>query len=612
MKTIKHYIDKAKELRTTLANNLIDKRVDCSAVETYNTLVPKVETIVGEVKGVINLPNMSLYGCKLSEEEINDLLTHINLTAPGTDISYKFAYIPNLKKLRIADLGITTVSACTGYLTGTSLEELSLEGLTIQTYSVFSTYQSTSGGVATYATALPTTLKTLDLTNVIWDTTSFIITRCPAETIIGFDTIVFNKPLTTLKQALQYCTKLIDIDLSKMLISDTLTSINIEYMCASDAALTSITLPTTLPNKKSIAYCFNGCDSLSWEAISNALDWDNINLSANSFASAFNVSTPAVVGDKMYYDATNYSFKRYIPVLDFSHTGLTTFSRCFDYNHIGELILSNLTFKFTTRFYELLGSYQNYISGSYYIMPYALVEKLTIHDSNITCNTTYNSSSMSGSHVNINFAQTIDLKNVTFTHTSNTASNDFSELFRSIGCEELDLSGVKFIPTASCTSLRIYYLLRYCRKIKKLIGPDLSDITVPISACILTDYRTYLTYYDISKINLGTLSGGSTSYLDPLPAGLEFVSYGEDLGKGFTTTSASASTYSLTTLANCKILQKECVVDLFNKLYDLNVTYDVANGGTLVSQYVDLHADVLAQLTADEILIATNKGWIVK
>jgi hypothetical protein len=51
---------------------------------------------------------------------------------------------------------------------------------------------------------------------------------------------------------------------------------------------------------------------------------------------------------------------------------------------------------------------------------------------------------------------------------------------------------------------------------------------------------------------------------------------------------------------------------MFQRLYDLNLTYNVENGGTLKTQTVDLHADVIAKLTPEEIAIATDKGWTVK
>jgi hypothetical protein len=52
-------------------------------------------------------------------------------------------------------------------------------------------------------------------------------------------------------------------------------------------------------------------------------------------------------------------------------------------------------------------------------------------------------------------------------------------------------------------------------------------------------------------------------------------------------------------------------MNVINNLYDLNLTYDVANGGTLYTQKLTLGSTNLAKLTADEIAIATSKGWTV-
>lgn len=52
-------------------------------------------------------------------------------------------------------------------------------------------------------------------------------------------------------------------------------------------------------------------------------------------------------------------------------------------------------------------------------------------------------------------------------------------------------------------------------------------------------------------------------------------------------------------------------MDVINKLYDLNLTYDVANGGTLYTQVLSLGDTNKEKLTAEEIAIATNKGWTV-
>ena len=91
---------------------------------------------------------------------------------------------------------------------------------------------------------------------------------------------------------------------------------------------------------------------------------------------------------------------------------------------------------------------------------------------------------------------------------------------------------------------------------------------------------------------------------------IEELYFGTNLGKGFTQKTNNYSDYAIT-LPNCSLLTTLSVVYLFNRLYDLNITYDVANRGRLYTQKIDLHADVIAKLTPEEIAIATNKGWTV-
>lgn len=84
----------------------------------------------------------------------------------------------------------------------------------------------------------------------------------------------------------------------------------------------------------------------------------------------------------------------------------------------------------------------------------------------------------------------------------------------------------------------------------------------------------------------------------------------KDLGKGFNVKYQNDSD-ALLYLGTSPKLTHESLMNIINNLYDLNITYDVANGGTLYRQGLQIGSTNLAKLTADEIAIATNKGWNV-
>lgn len=85
----------------------------------------------------------------------------------------------------------------------------------------------------------------------------------------------------------------------------------------------------------------------------------------------------------------------------------------------------------------------------------------------------------------------------------------------------------------------------------------------------------------------------------------------KNLGKGYIQKTSSYAYYTLE-LNECVNLTHESLIDVItNGLYDLNLTYDVVNGGTLYTQKLILGTTNLAKLTAEEIAIATAKGWTV-
>lgn len=83
-----------------------------------------------------------------------------------------------------------------------------------------------------------------------------------------------------------------------------------------------------------------------------------------------------------------------------------------------------------------------------------------------------------------------------------------------------------------------------------------------------------------------------------------------NLGKGYTRASSNYSNYKLS-LSTANKLTHDSLMNVINNLYDLNLTYDVANGGTLYAQGLILGSTNISKLTAEEIAIATAKGWNV-
>lgn len=83
-----------------------------------------------------------------------------------------------------------------------------------------------------------------------------------------------------------------------------------------------------------------------------------------------------------------------------------------------------------------------------------------------------------------------------------------------------------------------------------------------------------------------------------------------NLGKAYTQQTANYANYTLD-LSESTRLTYNSLMNVINGLYDLNLTYNVAGGGTLYTQQLVLGSTNLAKLTDDEIAIATNKGWTV-
>ena len=81
----------------------------------------------------------------------------------------------------------------------------------------------------------------------------------------------------------------------------------------------------------------------------------------------------------------------------------------------------------------------------------------------------------------------------------------------------------------------------------------------------------------------------------------------KNIGKGFNRQKEDDVNHYI--LLHNEKLTAESIADVLDNLYDLNLTYDVANGGTLYKQSVLLGPTNYTKVTSEQIAAAEAKGW---
>lgn len=220
----------------------------------------------------------------------------------------------------------------------------------------------------------------------------------------------------------------------------------------------------------------------------------------------------------------------------------------------------------------------------------------------------------------------LDLSNF---DTSNVTGTGMYSLFS--GCAKLETLNIKGFDTSGLTELRyvfsgcvrltsidvssfntskvtnFYEMFKGCKSLTSL---DVSNFDTSRAFNFTGMFRgcTGLTELDLSNFDMSKATSVS-NILYELTA-LEKLKSFKNLGKGYATRAHNSSSLKLD-LSTSTNLTHESLMDVINNLYDLNITYDVANGGTLYRQALVLGSTNLAKLTEEEIAIATNKGWNV-
>ena len=197
--------------------------------------------------------------------------------------------------------------------------------------------------------------------------------------------------------------------------------------------------------------------------------------------------------------------------------------------------------------------------------------------------------------MNMCFSGCSELESIPIIDTSNVTN------FQSCFSECIKLKSIPQLNTSKGTSMSSMF--SECKSIENIPQLDTSNVTS----------LSNLFYNCTNLKSIPTLNASKANNIYNIVSGCKNLTDFNgliELGKAFTSKSNNYNNYTFN-LRSCTNLTHESLVNIINNLYDLNLTYDTANGGTLYKQAFQLGKDNLAKLTADEILIATNKGWNV-
>jgi hypothetical protein len=205
------------------------------------------------------------------------------------------------------------------------------------------------------------------------------------------------------------------------------------------------------------------------------------------------------------------------------------------------------------------------------------------------------------------------IKKIPSIDTSNlTNMVNFFEDFRSITeIPQLDTSNVTNMNSIFryCTSLQRIPLLNISKNVNTsyMFYMDGELIEIPQLDTSSVINATQMFYGCVKLPSIPELNASKVTYISNCFTNCyELVDFGgfKDIGKAYLTSqSANYSQYTLS-LSDCKKLTHDSLMNVINGLYD------IASAG-IQTQKLVLGSTNTAKLTADEIAIATNKGWVV-
>lgn len=147
------------------------------------------------------------------------------------------------------------------------------------------------------------------------------------------------------------------------------------------------------------------------------------------------------------------------------------------------------------------------------------------------------------------------------------------------------------------------YMIYMCTKIKSIPQFDTSNGKYFTEFCYANNVLESVPLLDFSK---------AWSAQNAFAGNRKLKHFGgaKNLGKGFYGKSNNYQ-YHTFNIKDSKLLTPESVMNIFNNLYDLNVTYSTVGDGTLYTQQLIIGPDNIAKVDPSVIAEATAKGWTV-
>ena len=230
-------------------------------------------------------------------------------------------------------------------------------------------------------------------------------------------------------------------------------------------------------------------------------------------------------------------------------------------------------------------------------MSYMFYDCATLRQSHVSDLDTSQVTSMQSMFGNCKSITSLDISNF---DTSNVTN--MSGMFSS--CSYLTSLDISNFDTSNVTSMQSMFAS--CSKLTSL---DLShfDTSNVINMGSMFSSCSGLTELDLSSFDMSNVAGVASMF-----SGCSNLTkiYGlNNLGKAFTQKTTNYNSYTLDLSACLKLTN---LAEIVNNLYDLNLSYDVANGGTLYKQKIKVSDYLYAMASNDGTMTtASSKGWTI-